>query len=69
MSFWQRTLKIFGATPVRVEYRVGALGQRTEVVGEIEAVSETSCTLKTTDGSLLVLSFQDILVCEPVGKP
>lgn len=69
MSFWSRTLKIFGAAPVRMEYRGGALGTHVEVVGEIEAVGETSCTVKKPDGTLLVLPFQDILACEPaVGK-
>ena len=64
-TFWQRTLKIFRDTPVRVEYRCGALGRRIEVIGEIEAVSETSCTLTKPDGSLLVVPFYDLLVVEP----
>jgi hypothetical protein len=66
MSFWQRTLKIFRAAPVRIVYRGGALGARTEVIGEIEGIGDTSFTLRKADGATLLIPFQDLLVVDPV---
>ena len=64
MTFWNRTLKIFRAAPVRIEYRSGTLGTRVEIVAEIESVGDTSCSVKKADGTLLILPFVDILVVE-----
>jgi hypothetical protein len=60
MSFWSRTLKIFRSAPVRIQVRGGRV-----VVGDIESVGETSCTLKKADGTQVLVNFDEILVCEP----
>jgi hypothetical protein len=64
MTFWTRTLKIFGLAPVRIELRGSRL-----VIGEIESIGATSATVRKADGTLVVVQFDEIVsVLEPVRR-
>lgn len=62
MTFWNRTLKIFRAAPVRIQLR-----GKGELVGDIDGIGVASCTIKKADGTLVVVEFDEILVCEPAA--
>lgn len=63
MSFWKRTLAIFKAEPVRLELRSGL-----HVIGDIDSIADTSCTIKKYDGSTIIVQFDEIISVQP-GVP
>lgn len=60
MSFWQRTLTIFKETAVKLELNHGR-----HLIGELESIGETSCTVIKADGSLVVVDYSEIMSLEP----
>jgi hypothetical protein len=60
MTFWQRTISIFKTKSVRFE-----LSQGRHVIGELESIGETSCTVIKADGSLVIVDYSEIMSLEP----